>query len=760
MKPFLPLLLLLALLPVPSAAAAPTPPPAVGQEPAVARIYVASEEQVAWLANAGLDLLEARGPNYLVALLRPGQRQWLTAQGFRIETDPVQTASLRRALQPDGPPGFACYRDVPTVEARLRFLAAQYPTLAELIDFGDSWEKATRGGGAGHDLWVLRITNREVAPPAGRSSKPRFFLMAAIHARELVTPEIALFFADWLLENYGQDPDITWVVDHHEVWIAPVTNPDGRQRAEQNKLWRKNTDNDDGCTSDYDTTYPIYDFEYYGVDLNRNHSFMWGGTGASPNACAETYRGPSAASEPEVQALEALMRALFPDQRGPGLNDPAPLSATGIMITLHSYGQLVLWPWGNREAPAPNAAGLQSIGRKFASYNGYVACQSGAPGCLYPVSGSTDDWAYGELGIPAFTFELGTEFFQPCPQVPDIWRANRPALFYAAKMADMPYVRGQGPETLTPVLSPQPVGPGQPLVVTATATDSATGGQAITLAEAYVGAPPWLGGTAVRLRPADGRFDSPREGVVGELDITDLAPGRYLVWVRARDAAGHWGPPTATWLDVARPDFAVQADPGRLSLCPAAVADLAVSVTPVLGRYDAWVSLSVRGTPPAATATVTPTQVIPPAAASLHLALTDETPPGAYELAVVGVGAEGVQRTGPVALSVLPASPGPPGALFPADQAVVRPGPVALQWADAGANVTYDLQVAADAGFADLAVDERGLTAPQYVAAGLRPGQSYLWRVRATNPCGQGPWSLPRRLAVDWWRSLFPLLED
>lgn len=758
MKPLLSLLLLLALLPAGSIAAAPTPPP-VDEEPAVVRIYVAGEAQVAWLANSGLDLLEARGPDYLLALLRPGQRQWLAAQGFRVETDEAQTASLRLALSPDGPPGFACYRDVPTVEAHLHTLAAQYPSLAELIDFGDSWEKATLGGEAGHDLWALRITNRDVAPPAGRSSKPRFFLMAAIHARELATPEVALLFADWLLENYGQDPDVTWVVDHHEVWIAPVTNPDGRQRAEQNKLWRKNTDNDDGCTSDYDTTYPFYDFEYYGVDLNRNHSFMWGGVGTSTNACAETYRGPSAASEPEVQALEALMRSLFPDQRGPGLSDPAPLSTTGIMITLHSYGELVLWPWGNMETPAPNAAGLQAIGRKFASFNGYVACQSGAAGCLYPVSGSTDDWAYGELGIPAFTFEVGTTFFQPCPQFPAIWTANRPALFYAAKIADMPYVRGQGPETLSPVLSPQPVGPGQPLVLTATVTDNATGGQAITLAEAYVGTPPWLGGTAVRLQPADGRFDSPREGVVGELDTTDLAPGRYLVWVRGRDAAGNWGPPTATWLEVAQPDFAVSAQPNSLALCPAAEADIAVRVTSVWGQYDAGVSLSVQGVPPAASAAITPTWVIPPASASLHLALSAETPPNTYDLAVVGTGSAGVQRSAPVALSVLPASPAPPALLYPTDGALVRPGPVTLRWAEAGGDVAYDLQVATDADFAELVVSEAGLAAPQHIAESLRPGQNYFWRVRTVNECGQGPWSLPMQFSVDWWRSILPLVE-
>src|SRR5262249_60629100 len=113
--------------------------------------------------------------------------------------------------------------------------------------------------------------------------------------------------------------------------------------------------------------------------------------------------GPVAVSEPETQALQDLVRSLFADQRGPGDTDPAPSSATGILITLHSYADLVLWPWGFTSAAAPNAAQLSAIGRKFAAYNGYTPQQSIQ---LYPTSGTTDDSAYGEPSIPAFTLDV------------------------------------------------------------------------------------------------------------------------------------------------------------------------------------------------------------------------------------------------------------------------------------------------------------------------------------------------------------------
>ena len=74
----------------------------------------------------------------------------------------------------------------------------------------------------------------------------------------------------------------------------PLGNPDGRKQAEAGSYWRKNTDRDDGC--DDGTAYP--DYQYWGVDLNRNFEFAWGGPGASTLPCYENYRGPAAASEP------------------------------------------------------------------------------------------------------------------------------------------------------------------------------------------------------------------------------------------------------------------------------------------------------------------------------------------------------------------------------------------------------------------------------------------------------------------------------
>ena len=54
--------------------------------------------------------------------------------------------------------------------------------------------------------------------------------------------------------------------------------------------------------------------------------------------------------------------------------------------------------------------------------------------------GTTDDWSYGELGIPSYTIEVGTQFMPPYGQIDSIqWPDNGPALQYAAKIARTPY---------------------------------------------------------------------------------------------------------------------------------------------------------------------------------------------------------------------------------------------------------------------------------------------------------------------------------
>ncbi|NQD96287.1 carboxypeptidase, partial [Pseudomonas sp. CrR25] len=249
-----------------------------------------------------------------------------------------QTASSASAAAASGIPGYSCYATVEETFATAAGMASSKPSLAQWLDVGDSWEKGS--GLGGHDLRVLKLTNQ-----AKPGNKPKLFINSAIHAREYTTAALTLDFARWLVDGYGQDADATWILDHHEVHILLMTNPDGRKKAETGLSWRKNT-NQGYCGASSNSR---------GADLNRNFSFGWNSTngqGSSGSQCNETYRGPSAGSEPEIQALENYVRSLWPDRRGPGKQDAAPSDTSGIHLDIHSYSELVLWPWGDTSALA------------------------------------------------------------------------------------------------------------------------------------------------------------------------------------------------------------------------------------------------------------------------------------------------------------------------------------------------------------------------------------------------------------------------
>jgi carboxypeptidase T len=554
----LPSLLVIALLfsfASPLALASPPPPETPtgavpsGEGPWVVRAYYADRQMLNTLA-ARMEPWEVHpDQGYLVVAVDREGYEWLLAQGFRVEVDEEQTTRLNLPNLPlpgqvSGIPGYPCYRTVEETYAAAAAIAAAHPNLATWTDIGDSWEKVTPGGNPGYDLMVLRLTNSAIAGP-----KPKLFIMAAIHAREYATAELVTRFAEYLVSHYGTDPDVTWLLDHHEIHFLLHANPDGRKIAEGGSSWRKNTDNDDGC---------IYS-SYWGTDLNRNYPFRWGCCGgSSPDPCDETYRGPAAASEPETQAVLNYVRAQFPDQRADPLDAAAPITATGIFLDIHSYSELVLWPWGFTSSPAPNGTALQTLGRKFAYFNGYSPEQSYG---LYPTDGTTDDFAYGELGLAAYTFEIGTSFFQSCSYFENtIVPENLPALLYAAKVVRTPYLTPSGPDALNVTPSPASVAAGEPIYLTATINDTRynnSGGteptQNIAAAEYYIDVPPWITDpvpVAHPMAPLDGAFNQKVEGVRATVDTSSLSAGRHLVFVRGQDAAGNWGAFSAAFFTV------------------------------------------------------------------------------------------------------------------------------------------------------------------------------------------------------------------
>jgi hypothetical protein len=166
------------------------------------------------------------------------------------------------------------------------------------------------------------------------------------------------------------------------------------------------------------------------------------------------------------------------------------------------------------------------------------------------------------MGLAAFTYELGTQFFESCSYfentlVPD----NMPSLMYALKVVQSPYVTPAGPDATNVALDFGSELPGVPsgTVVNLTAgiddtrfnnTNGTEPTQNITAAEYYLDAPPWDGGSAVPMAPGDGSFNSPVEGTSAAINTTGFTQGQHIIYVRGQDAAGNWGAVSAVFLYV------------------------------------------------------------------------------------------------------------------------------------------------------------------------------------------------------------------
>ncbi|UXI67113.1 M14 family zinc carboxypeptidase [Tahibacter amnicola] len=476
---------------------------------------------------------------------------WMRSLDMRVDVDKVATEQLDRiqsGVSLKSIPNFSCYRTVEETQASLDAMVTTFPTLASKIDIGDSWEKVSPAGNAGYDLNVLKLTNS-----ANTAPKPKFFIMTAIHAREYTTAELNTRFAEWLLNGYGKDADATWLLDNNEFHLLLHTNPDGRKYAEAGQMWRKNTN----------TAYCGATSSSRGADLNRNYPFHWGGAGASTDQCSETYRGPTPGSEPETQAVTNYIQTIFPDNRPDDTTTAAPDTTQGLFFDIHSFSQLVLWPWGDVTAVAPNGPAMEILGRRLAYFNNYDPQQSVG---LYPTTGATDDHAYGTLGVPAYTIELGTAFFENCNSFDNTTLPiNLKALQYAARTLQAPYKLPYGPDVTQLTATPDLAVAGDVVQIRATLDDAAFNRtpqpqagappvpttQNVTGGTVYVDILPWANGaTGQAMSAVDGGFNSGTEQASLALSTAGMASGKHLVYVQGTDTAGSKGPPRAAFVEV------------------------------------------------------------------------------------------------------------------------------------------------------------------------------------------------------------------
>jgi hypothetical protein len=239
------------------------------------------------LERAGFDVLDGSVTDTSLDLVVSElDLQNLLAQGF----DPLLIAigrplrDIEKERAEDSIP--AGYPDLPGILSQMNAKAAAYPDICKVVDLTTTYGTPTTY--EGRHLYAVKVS----ANVNVDEDEPAVLIVANFHAREIVTPVIALYALEKLTTQYGIDPTITSLVDNNEFWIAPTWNPDGYYYVyNTDNMWRKNRH-----------VFPTGT----GVDQNRNFPIGWDSTCAgSTDPASEDYKGPSAGSEAETQTLMA-----------------------------------------------------------------------------------------------------------------------------------------------------------------------------------------------------------------------------------------------------------------------------------------------------------------------------------------------------------------------------------------------------------------------------------------------------------------------
>ncbi len=355
--------LLLALLALAS--------PAAGQETLRRVRLIASDPEsiAAFFEASGFDVLEgALGAESLELVVTPAELRELRRRGFAPQVLEVgQPFALKQAA--DGVPGG--YPDLAQVEAQLAQAEAGYPELARVVDLTALYGLPPTS--EGRHIRALKLSDHV----ALEEDEPAALFVGGHHAREVVTPLIALHLIETWLALYGTDPEITALLDGQELWVVPVWNPDGYEYVFQvDNLWRKNR--------------RVFTLGV-GVDLNRNYPQGWDAPcSGDTSPASSTYKGPAAASEAETRTLLA-----FADDR-----------RFARTLDLHSAGREVLW--GYKCLVHPFADFLQSEAVELSLAAGYGGAER-------PPSAEGEEFELGfaQHGAHAFLIETALEFQPP-----------------------------------------------------------------------------------------------------------------------------------------------------------------------------------------------------------------------------------------------------------------------------------------------------------------------------------------------------------
>ncbi len=360
-------------------------------EIALARKYLSSRGEViikftipagnnpdAFVVNLSVDKITA---DTLYAYANDIQFEWFIRQNIPFNVIPPRLicASAGQRLKsanifPDHYPSYKEYQQI------MEAYAQNYPHLCILRELGTTVN--------GHKLLALKISDN----PSEDEAEPVFFYSSSLHGDEAAGFVLLLRLIDSLITAYAEDGVIKQIVDNAEIWINPLSNPDGFYFASDSLYFNSKR------------------FNANNVDLNRN------------------FPDPVAGDHPDGQSWQPETVALMNFMKQQKIT---------LAANLHDGAELVNYPWDCRYERHADDRWYWLISRQYADTvhkysppdfftdrnfgitNGYD---------WYWVYGGKQDYVNSFLNGREVTIEL-SEVKSPDPSVlPDIWNYHKRSL--------------------------------------------------------------------------------------------------------------------------------------------------------------------------------------------------------------------------------------------------------------------------------------------------------------------------------------------
>lgn len=329
------------------------------------------------------------------------------------------------------------YYTYPEIETFLDTAVTEYPQLAEKISIGKSQE--------GREIWCLVLTNQKTGL---HTDKPAIYIDGNIHAGEVTASHVCMHTIFELLRLYGQDAQITHLLDQRTWYMIPRVNPDGaevylnspfmlRSVTRKNPDWEDRIDgalypedlDQDGLirflrvkdalgifkVSDKDARLLIprmpgdFDGDFYNLYLEGSiHNYKGGPITAAPDQW-------------HIDMNRNFPSGWQPTQRGGGdfpLSEPEALAMVqfiqdhpniGALQAYHTMSGAILRPSGNtpdKALPKADVLAYKELGKVGEELTGYpcISIMEGFTGD--PIYGVFVDWSYEHKGLMGFSTEL------------------------------------------------------------------------------------------------------------------------------------------------------------------------------------------------------------------------------------------------------------------------------------------------------------------------------------------------------------------